>query len=78
MIIALHCSIFNVDESGMSLDPTKLNVICQMGIKRLYRIIGGSGLIVPQADGQVLPLYVVYSGKILYLNWISRIKVQHI
>ena len=48
MIIALHCSIFNVDESGMSLDPTKLNVICQMGIKRLYRIIGGSGLIVPQ------------------------------
>ena len=40
MIIALHCPIFNVDESGMSLDPpTKLNIICQMGIERLYRII---------------------------------------
>ena len=48
MIIALHYTIFIVDESGMSLDPSELNDICQMGIKRLYRIIGGSGLIVPQ------------------------------
>ena len=48
MIIALHCPIFNVDESGMSIDPTKLNVICQMGVERLYRVIGGSGLIVLQ------------------------------
>ena len=48
IIIALHCPIFNVDESGMTLDHSKLNVICQMGIKQLYRIIGVSGLIVPQ------------------------------
>ena len=48
MIIALHCPIFNVDESGMSLDPSELNSICQMGIEQLYRIIERSGLIVPQ------------------------------
>ena len=62
-------------ESGMPIDPSKLKVICQMGIKRLCRITGGCGRenITVQgcapADGQVLPLYVVYSGKTLYLNW---------
>ena len=65
VIIALHCPIFNVDESGMSLDPSKLNVICQMAVPHNWRIWSDCA----STDGQVLPPYLVYSGKILYLIW---------
>ena len=69
----LHYPIFNVIESGMPLDPSKLKVIRQMGIKRLYHIIGGSGreniTVQGSTSVDVLPPYVVYSGKNLYLNW---------
>ena len=67
--------IYNVDESGLPLDPSRLKIICKKGLKRLYRIIGGSGRdsITVQgcasAAGDIMPPYIVYSGKNLYQAW---------
>ena len=67
--------IYNVDETGLPLDPSKLKVIAEKGAKNVFRIIGGSGreTITVQgcgsASGHVLPPYVVYSGKNLYKEW---------
>jgi len=35
--------IFNVDETGMPLDPKRMRVICAKNISHLFRVIGGSG-----------------------------------
>ncbi|XP_071511710.1 uncharacterized protein [Diadema antillarum] len=67
--------IYNVDETGLPLDPSKLKVIAEKGAKNVFRIIGGSGRETTtvqgcgSASGHVFPPYVVYSGKNLYNEW---------
>lgn len=68
--------IYNVDETGMPLDPKRLKVICQRNISHLFRVIGGSGrdsITVNGcacADGFMLPpYYVVYGAKNLREAW---------
>ncbi|XP_041377275.1 uncharacterized protein LOC121389691 [Gigantopelta aegis] len=67
--------IFNVDESGFVTDPKSQVVLARKGSKRVNQNIGGSGrkqITVNcggSASGQVLPPYVVYQGKNLYLAW---------
>ena len=67
--------IFSVDQCGLPLDSSRINMIYQKGLTWLYRIIGGSGRdsITVQgcasADGKVMPPYVVYSGKNLFKAW---------
>ena len=53
--------VFNVDETGLPLDPKRMKVICQKNIDHLFRVIGGSGrdsITVngcASADGRMLP-----------------------
>lgn len=35
--------VFNVDETGLPLDPKRMKVICLKNIDHLFRVIGGSG-----------------------------------
>ena len=35
--------IYNVDETGLPLDPSKIKVIAERGAKNVFGIIGGSG-----------------------------------
>lgn len=68
-------AIYNVDETGLPLDPSKIRVIAEKGAKNILRIIGGSGresITVngcASAAGHILPPYIVYSGKNLYKEW---------
>ena len=70
--------IYNVDKTAMPLDPKRLKVICKKGIDHLFRIIGCSGKETitvngcANATGQMLPPYVIYSGKILRDSWVQN------
>ena len=61
--------VFNVDETGLPLDPRRMKVICEKNIAHLFRVIGGSGrdsITVKgcaSADGRMLPPYVIYAAK---------------
>ena len=71
----MSAQIFNVDESGFVTDPKSQIVLAEKGSKRVTQNIGGSGReqitvnCAASASGKVLPPYVVYQGKNLYLAW---------
>ena len=66
--------IFNVDESGFPLSGRPAHIICKRGVKYPQAIIGGSGRenitvqVCVSADGKLVPLYVIYTGKYLMAN----------
>ena len=74
-IKGLPSQIFNCDESGFVTDPKSQTVLAQKGSSRVNQCIGGSGReqitvnCCISASGQVLPSYIVYKGKNLYMDW---------
>lgn len=70
--------VYNVDETGLPLDPKRMKVICMKNIDHLFRVIGGSGrdsITVngcASADGRMLPPYVIYAAKNLREAWMQN------
>ena len=68
--------IFNVDESGFPLGGKPVKVLAKRGMKSPQSLVGGSGrenitvqtCMCISGDGQLLPPYVVYTGKHLMAN----------
>ena len=66
--------IYNVDESGIPLDPKSPNVVSKKGVKKVrYRSAGKKGQITivacGNAIGQVIPPMVIYDAKNLNRHW---------
>ena len=66
--------IYNVDESGISLDPKAPNVVAKKGTKKVrYRTSGKKGQITVvgcvNAAGQVLPPMIIFDAKNLNHAW---------
>ena len=70
--------IYNVDESGFPLSGRPAHVICKRGMKSPQTVIGGSGRenitvqVCVSAAGQLLPPYIVYTGKYLMVDYTNR------
>lgn len=66
--------IFNVDENGFLLSGRPAHVIRKRGMKLPEAVIGGSGRenitvqVCVSADGNILPPYIVFTGKHLMAN----------
>ena len=66
--------IWNTDESGFPVDPTKCKVITKRG-ETAYKVTLGPGsennsvLATFNADGRVLPPLIIYAGKNLQSTW---------
>jgi len=66
--------IYNVDKSGVPLDPKALNVVTERGSKKVYtRSTGRKGQVTiaacSNAAGQVIPPMVIFDGKKLCHSW---------
>ena len=69
--------IYNVDESGMPLDPKAPNMVTQRGKKKVrYRSSGRKGQITviacANAAGQAIPPMVIYDAKKLNHAWTAN------
>ena len=68
--------IYNVDESGMPLDPKAPNIVAETGTKKVrYRSTGRKGQITivacGSAAGQIIPPTVIYEAKKVNHAWTS-------
>ncbi|XP_065675800.1 uncharacterized protein LOC124807481 isoform X2 [Hydra vulgaris] len=76
-IINLPSQIFNSDESGFITDPKEQIVLAKRGASRVSQSIGGSGReqitvnCACSASGHILPPYIIYKGKNLYMDWVK-------
>ena len=63
--------IYNVDKSGVPLDPKALNVVAKKGSKKVQvRSTGRKGQVtVGNAAGQVIPLMIIFDAKKLCHAW---------
>ena len=69
--------IYNMDESGMPLDPHPPNIIAKRGQKKVrYRVSGKKEQITilgcTNAIGQAIPPMVIFEGKYLNYHWTSK------
>lgn len=69
--------VFNADESGFKIDPSRLKAIGEKG-KALNRISGGSGresisvLACISAEGSCVPLFIVFKCASVQARWTSE------
>ncbi len=68
-------NIFNVDETAFSCKSSGKRVFARKGVNRVSKLTGNNDKlnftvqVCCDANGQVLPLYVLYKGAYLYDNW---------
>ncbi|XP_065642543.1 uncharacterized protein LOC136074166 [Hydra vulgaris] len=73
----LPSQIFSSDESGFITDPKEQIILAKRGASRVSQRIGGSGReqitvnCACSACGHVLPPYIIYKGKNLYMDWVK-------
>lgn len=70
-------NIINYDETNLSDDPGRSKVITKRGCKYPERVMNSSKsstsiMFAASADGNLLPVYVLYKAKHLYNSWIEN------
>ncbi len=66
--------MYNIDESGIPLDPRPLNIVAKSGQKKVrYRVSGKkeqiTGIVCVNAIGNSIPPMIIFDGKYLNLLW---------
>ena len=66
--------IYNMDESGMPLDHTRLKQVASKGLKKVYRPSSGNKAQIPCATavGVMVPPMVIFKGKRLNYNGLKE------
>ena len=76
-LIAEPWRIYNVDETGMPLDPRKPKVVTRLGTKKV-RVMGSgnkhqiTAVVCASATGHIIPLMIIFEGKNLKKEWLSH------
>ena len=76
-LLLCPAQVYNVDESGMPLDPRAPNICAQRGVKKVrYRASGKKGQVTivacGNAAGQVIPQMVIFDAKKLNHAWTAH------
>nr|CAI5869640.1 unnamed protein product [Callosobruchus analis] len=69
--------IINYDETNVTDDPKRQNVIVRRGCRHPQRIVDStkssvSVMFSAKATGHLLPPYIVYRSEHLYITWTER------
>ena len=76
-LIAEPWRIYNVNETGMPLDPRKPKVVTRLGTKKV-RVMGSgnkhqiTAVVCASATGHIIPPMIIFEGKNLKKEWLSH------